>query len=131
MSEKFKYEYSAPTMEERKEISSIRDQYLPKGEKEQKLERLRKLDSKVKNIPLIWALSQGIIGSLIFGTSMTFFLEWTEFWYIGIPFSIVGFIVMISTYPIYVKILKHIKNKYKDEIINISNELLKEENLVK
>ena len=36
MSEKFKYEYSAPTMEERKEISSIRDQYLPKGEKEQK-----------------------------------------------------------------------------------------------
>lgn len=131
MSGKFKYEYSAPTTEERKEIASIRWQYLPKGEKEQKLERLRYLDKKVKNIPLIIGLTEGIVGALIFGTGMCFFLEWINLWYIGIPFAIVGTILMLLTYPTYLKVSNKIKNKYKDEIISLSNELLKEENLVK
>ena len=32
MSEKFEYKYSAPTQRERKEVDSIRSQYLPKEE---------------------------------------------------------------------------------------------------
>ena len=54
MGERFEYNYSAPTSEERQEIESIRNQYLPKNEVEIKLETLKKLDNKVKNIPLIF-----------------------------------------------------------------------------
>ena len=128
MSDKFKYEYNAPTQEERKEIESIKNQYLPKDEKSLKLEQLRKLDNKVKSIPTSFGISMGIIGLLIFGLGLTFFLEWTNLWYLGIPFSFAGLLVVVLTYPVYTKVLSNVKNKYKDEIIKLSNELLNEEN---
>lgn len=124
MSDKFEYKYSAPTQEERKEIESIRNQYLPKDEKSQKLERLRYLDNKVTSLPVAVSISFGVIGTLIFGTGMCFFLEWVNLWFIGIPFSIVGMLIIILAYPIYNKLLNKLKNKYKDEIISISNELM-------
>lgn len=124
MSNKFEYKYSAPTQEERKEIESIRNQYLPKDEKTQKLERLRYLDNKVTNLPVAVSISLGVIGTLIFGTGMCFFLEWVNLWFIGIPFSIVGMLIIILAYPTYNKLLNKLKNKYKDEIISISNELM-------
>lgn len=124
MSNKFEYKYSAPTQEERKEIESIRNQYLPKDEKSQKLERLRYLDNKVTSLPIAVSISLGVIGTLIFGTGMCFFLEWVNLWFVGIPFSIVGMITIILAYPIYNKLLNKLKNKYKDEIISISNELI-------
>ena len=124
MSNKFEYKYSAPTQEERKEIESIRNQYLPKDEKSQKLERLRYLDNKVTSLPIAVSISLGVIGTLIFGTGMCFFLEWVNLWFVGIPFSIVGMIIIILAYPIYNKLLNKLKNKYKDEIISISNELI-------
>ena len=43
MNEKFEYKYEAPTLEERKEIDSIRQQYLPKNKTVSKMERLREL----------------------------------------------------------------------------------------
>ena len=124
MSEKFKFEYNAPTEKERKEIESIRNQYLPKDEKNQKFEELKKLDHKVKNIPIIFAISLGVIGTLIFGLGLTFFLEWIELFAFGIPCAIVGLILVILAYPLYVKISIKLKNKYRDEIINLSNALL-------
>ncbi len=126
MSKKFEYNYSAPTQSEREEIESIRREYLPKNEREQKFELLKKLDSKVKNTPLILSLSLGVVGCLIFGTGMTFFLEWKSVWYVGIPFGIVGIILMILAYPIYKKTIKKLKEKYADEIIKLSNELMGE-----
>lgn len=127
MSKKFEYKYSAPTMEERKEIDSIRSQYLPKEQVMTKIERLRYLDNKVKNTPLVWSLSFGIVGSLIFGLGLTFYLEWTSFWYVGIPFSIIGLILAIIAYPLYKKMLERYKSKYGKEIIELSNELLDED----
>ena len=127
MSDKFEYKYSAPTLEERKEIDSIRSQYLPKDKTMTKIERLRYLDNKVKNIPMIYGLSFGIVGTLIFGLGMTFFLEWTNLWYIGIPFGLLGLLVIILAYPIYIKVLNNYKTKYSQEIIDLSNELLNEE----
>lgn len=128
MSDKFEYKYSAPTIEERKEIDSIRSQYLPKDKSISKLEKLRSLDKKVKGIPQAFGLSFGIIGILIFGLGLTFFLEWTNYWYIGIPLSLVGTILMIMAYPIYTKVLNKYKEKYGKEIIQLSNELLNENN---
>lgn len=124
MSEKFKYKYEAPTIEERKEIDSIRREYLPKDESMSKLERLRYLNNKVKSIPTILGLCLGIGGLLLFGTGMTFFLEWTSVWYFGVPFVVVGIIVAILAYPIYTACLKKLKNKYSQEILALSNELL-------
>lgn len=124
MGEKFKYKYVAPTMEERKEIESIRREYLPKDETMTKLERLRYLDNLVKTIPMIWSLSLGVIGLLVFGIGMVFFLEWVILWYLGIPFGILGVILMVLAYPVYVKKLKKNKEKYGAEILELSKELL-------
>lgn len=124
---KFEYKYQAPTIEERREIDAIRSQYLPKDKELVKLDRLRSLDQKVKNTPLIYSLSFGVIGTLLFGTGMTFFLEWTTYWYYGIPFGIVGIILIILAYPIHKKVYKKMKDKYSEEIIALSNELLNEE----
>ena len=126
MSKKFEYNYSAPTIEERKEIVSIRRQYLPTDKSMTKMDRLKYLDKKVKSASLMASLSFGIIGVLTFGLAMTFFLEWTKYWYIGIPSAIIGMILMILAYPVYVKVMNIGKNKYGKEIIELSNELLNE-----
>lgn len=127
MAEKFKYDYEAPTIKEREEIDSIRKQYLPKSESENKFELLKKLDNKVKEIPMIVSLSLGIIGILLFGTGMCFFLQWIHIWFFGIPFSIIGVIIMILAYPMYNKLTNYLKDKYKDQIISLSEELLKDD----
>ena len=128
MDDKFKYEYNAPSMEERKEIDSIRRQYLPKDKTISKLDRLKALDRKVKNVSLIFPLTFGVVGLLLFGTSMTFFIEWIDIWYIGIPFAILGIPLMIIAYPSHLKILSKMKEKYSKEILELSDELLKDNN---
>lgn len=94
MNEKFQYKYYAPTEEERNEINSIKNQYLPKDKALSKLGLLRKLDKRVKSIPTALALSCGIIGILLFGSGLTFFLEWIKWWFFGIPLSIIGIAMM-------------------------------------
>lgn len=126
MSEKFEYKYEAPTIEERKEIDSIRRAYLPEDQSMSRIDRLRYLDNKVKSIPMIFGLSFGVIGVLLFGTGLTFFLEWTNMFVIGIPFSLIGTVLMLLAYPIYKKVLNNLKNKYGKQIIDLSNELLNE-----
>ncbi len=126
MEEKFEYKYSAPTVEERNEINSIRNQYLPKDETTLEIDVLRKLDRKVKNTPMIVSLTLGICGILIFGLGLTFFLEWTSFWYVGIPIGLIGIIMMLLNYPIYLKIESKLKDKYGPIIIELSNKLLNE-----
>ena len=126
MDNKFEYNYEAPTSEERKEIESIRNRYVENNLGSDKLNRIRKLDSLVNNTPMILALSLGVIGSLIFGLGMTFFLYWTESFFLGFPFAIIGIIMMVISYPIYKRVHKKLKDKYKEEIIELSNSLLEE-----
>lgn len=128
MSKKFEYKYSAPTILERKEIESIRSHYLPKDSSVKKLEKLKKLDKKVRMIPNILSLIIGTIGILVFGLGMTYFLLWIDVWYVGIVFFILGVILMIFSYPIYQKISNYLKEKYSEEIIKLSNELLNKKN---
>lgn len=124
MSEKFEYKYEAVSIEEKQEIESIRKQYLPKQESTSKIERLKYLDRKVNSNPTILALSLGVIGILFFGTGMTFFLQWTSYFYIGIPFVILGSAIMAIVYPLYKKLYNHLKDKYTDEILKLSEEIL-------
>ena len=127
MSNQFNFRYSAPTEEERKEIDSIRRQYSPQEKTETKLERLRRLDSLVKNTAIIWSLCLGIIGSLIFGLGLSMILEW-NIWLWGIVLMIIGSVPMAIAYPVYKTKLKKYKNCYGEEILRLSEELLNEDN---
>lgn len=123
----FEFKYSAPTTSERREIESIRNSYMPKTKQTSKLDTLRNLDSKVKNAPIIVSLCVGVLGTLIFGLGMTLFLEWQQIVW-GIVVGIIGLVPVGLAYPIFSYISKKLKNKYGEEIIKLSNELLNDEN---
>lgn len=124
---KFEFNYSAPSEQERKEIESIRRQYTTVTEtKEDKLFRLRKLNSYVNNSATIIGLVFGVIGLLIFGLGMTMVLEWLlVLW--GVIVGAVGVIPMAIAYPVYKAVYKKNKLKYGEEILALSNELLGKE----
>lgn len=119
----FEFKYCAPTTEERKEIESIRQSYLPKEPAEKKLERLRKLDNKVKNLPVAIAIAVGVVGLLIFGLGMAMVLEWNLILW-GVITGCVGLVPMGFAYPIFNKISKNLKAKHSQEILSLSEELL-------
>ena len=125
MSNQFNFRYTAPTEEERKEIDSIRRQYSPQEQTETKLERLRRLDSLVKNTAIIWSLVLGVFGCLIFGIGLTMVLEWSILLW-GIVLMVIGSVPMAIAFPVYNKLLKKGKAKYGDEILRLSEELLNE-----
>ncbi len=126
MSDKFEYIYEAPTKKERDEVLNIKNQYIKENETPSKVDVLKKLDKKVKNLPTIISLTIGIIGTLVFGVSMCFFLEWTALWYLGIPFGLIGIITIIIAYPIYKKVLDKLKKRYSSQIIKLADEILNE-----
>lgn len=119
---KFEFTYTAPTENERRTIESIKNQYV--GKTEGSYERLIKLDKKVKNSATIPALITGIIGTLILGLGMTMVLEW-QIYVWGIIVGVLG-AIPIALGPIVYKLLfRRGKKKYGDEIIALSDELLK------
>ena len=125
MSNKFDYKYSAPTEEERREIDNIRRQYEPHGKNQTKLDRLRKLDQKVKSTALCISLSVGIAGCLVFGLGLSMFLEWSIYLW-GVVVSVIGAIAMIFAYPLHKYMLNKGKLNYCEEILKLSGELLNE-----
>ena len=125
MNKPFNYTYTAPTEEERKEITLIRKQYQPIEKTESKLDRLRRLDSAVKNTPIILSLIFGIVGCLIFGLGLALILEW-NIWLWGIVLMVIGSVPMAIAYPVYKLALNKGKAKYGDEILRLSEELLNE-----
>ena len=127
MSDKFDYKYSVPTEEERREIDNIHRQYAPHDKAETKLDRLRKLDAKVKNTAIVVSLTVGTACCLIFGLGLTMILEWNKFLW-GVVVAVVGAVGMISAHPLYKLFLKKGKQKYGDEILKLSGELLNEQN---
>lgn len=125
MNNQFNFKYTAPTEEERKEIDSIRRQYAPQEQTETKLERLRRLDGLVKNTAIIWSLVLGVVGTLVLGLGLTMILEWS-IWFWGIALMVIGSVPMAIAYPVYKSVLKKYKNRYGEEILRLSEELLNE-----
>ena len=119
----FKFTYSAPTEAERREIEYIKKQYMGKSDKEKKLARIRKLDAFVQNFSLILALVIGVMGTLIFGLGLSMILVW-EILVFGIIVCIVGLIPVCAAYPVYLITLKKNKEKYGEEILRLSDEIL-------
>ena len=127
--DRFEYNYKAPTEEERKEIASIRRRYAmhPKAE-ETKLDRLRRLDGLVKNAATYISLVLGIVGCLTFGLGLTMILEWNRMVF-GVIVCVIGGIPMTLAYPVYRFVFRKQKEKYGEEILKLSEELLADKDL--
>lgn len=121
----FKYEYSAPTDSERKEIISIRNEYVSASGGTSVVEKLRAMHERVKTVPRAISIIIGVLGTLVFGGGMAMFLEW-NYTVSGVIVGVIGFLIAVLAYPTFKLLIKLMKNKYGDKIIELSNEILGE-----
>lgn len=121
----FKFEYSAPTDSERKEILSIRNEYLLVGADGNDMERLRAMHRRVKSLPRALSIVIGVIGTLIFGGGMAMFLEF-DYTVSGVIVGVLGFIIAVLAFPTYKITTNLMRKKYSERIIELSNEILGE-----
>ena len=116
----FQYTYSAKQQEE---IKQIRKKYLPK--EDDKMEQLRKLDRRATLPGSIVSITVGLIGALIMGFGMSCSLVWTDTMFLpGIIFGLVGMIVAVLAYPLYLFITKKQREKLAPEILQLTDELM-------
>ncbi len=129
--EGFSYTYSA---EEQAEVKKIREKYMKPTETEDKMERLRRLDSSVTQTATAVSLVLGIVGALALGLGMSICM--TELadvlglsgnaamvW--GVAIGLVGCALVGVAYPVYNAIVKRKRKKIAPEIIRITDELMK------
>ncbi len=123
MNNTFNYTYSASQQEE---IKKIRDKYAAHEKTEDKMEQLRRLDKSVTKPGTVVSLIIGILSCLILGVGMCCTMVWGgEFFVVGIIVGVVGIVGIICAYPVYSAITKARKEKLADEIIRLSDELMK------
>lgn len=125
--ETFTYTYSAAQQEE---IEAIRKKYLPTGERESKMERLRRLDASVTQKGLTLSLIVGVLGTLMLGGGMSLImtdlgksLGITAVMAPGLVLGIVGMIGVIAAYPLYQRITRKERAKVAPEILRLTEEL--------
>ena len=111
-------------------VEKIRTQYMEKESTE--LDALRELDAKVKRPANVFAYVFGSISAIVMGCGMS--LVMTDIGTtLGIPYTmalgivigIIGMFAAIINYPVYKKILGSRRKKYADEIITLSNKIMK------
>lgn len=124
---KFSYTYTTPSEGERKEIYRIRNQYLPKQQDGEGdcVDKLRKLDKKIKLPARITSIVMGAIGFCCFGMGMTMTLEWDMILW-GALLGITGLALMTSAYFAYNSIFARRKSKYAEQVLQLSQNLLGE-----
>lgn len=125
----FSYTYSAKDMEE---IKRIRKKYVT--EKENKMERLRRLDRGVTEKAQTVSLIFGIVGALLLGSGMSMCMTdiadvigmagWLAM-LCGIVVGIFGGVLVCLAYPVYGMIIKRERKKIAPEVIRLTDELMK------
>ena len=117
----FTYNYSAAR---NKEVESIRRKYMP--HEESKLETLKRLDYRVQTAGMIESLCFGIIGALVFGVGMCFFLDvFAGAAWLTAILMICGTLLMIPAYPIHRRIARKTRAELTPEILRLSEEIMK------
>ena len=112
---------------ELKTVEKIRASYTEK--QTTKLDELKQIDRKVKRPARIFAYVFGSLSSLVLGfgmclcmkvigTSLSFSMP------LGIVIGLLGILLVCINYPIYKSILKARKNKYSNQVIELSDSLL-------
>lgn len=118
----FNYTYSAS---QQAEIDEIRRKYLPEEpKKEDKLEKLRRLDKSTEQKGAMISIIIGVVFTLIFGTGIACVLQWGLF-AVGIVLGIVGMAGIIAAYPVYKKVTEIQRAKIAPEILRLTDELKK------
>ena len=111
-------------------VQKIRTQYTEKEHTQ--LDALKELDKKVKRPANVFAYTFGSISAIIMGSGMS--LVMTDIGSVigvenpmfpGIIIGIAGMILALINYPIYKKVLNSRKKKYADEIIKLSDNIMK------
>lgn len=117
------YSYSAA---ENEEIRKIREKYEFKGERNSKMDQLRKLDESVRITATMISISVGIIGVLLFGLGLSFILVWADSLFTaGIVIGAIGIIPVVSALPVYNFVEDKKMKKIAPEIIRLTDELMK------
>ncbi len=111
-------------------IQKIRTQYTEKENTQ--LNALKALDAKVKRPANVFAYIFGVVGTLLLGSGMS--LVMTDFGAVlgmseamgpGIVLGVISLVIVLINYPIYKNILGSRKKKYADEIIRLSDKMMK------
>lgn len=111
-------------------VQKIRTRYTEKDNTD--LDELKALDKKVKRPANVFAYVFGSVGAIIMGSGMS--LVMTEIgeilnisnpMVIGIIIGIIGMIISIINYPVYVKKLSSRRKKYASEIMALSDRIIK------
>lgn len=112
-------------------VQKIRTQYTEKEHTE--LESLKALDRKVKKPANVFAYTFGTMSALIMGSGMSLIMtDIAEMIHMGNPMvpgiviGIVGLTMTIFNYPLYKKFLNARRKKYADEIIALSDGIMRE-----
>ncbi|EGC04445.1 hypothetical protein [Ruminococcus albus] len=121
MNEKFSYNYSAGRQAE---IDRIREKYQPTpvSAQEEKMARLRRLDSSCESAAQVAGLVLGIVGTLVFGLCMCCFMVWHHY-VLGVLLGLVGLPMIAAAKPVYDRVLKTMREKNAPEIIRLTDEL--------
>ena len=112
-------------------VQKIRTQYTEK--EHSRLDALKEMDRKVKRPANVFAYVFGSLGAIIMGSGMSLVmtdigavLGMSETMMPGIVIGAVGMVMAIANYPIYKRILAARRRKYADQIIALSDELMKD-----
>ncbi len=112
---------------EMKQIEKIRASYTEK--KRGKLDELRALTKRAERPAELFAYIFGSVGSLVLGTGMCLAMKIIgNLMPLGIIVGILGIAMVSFNYSLYKLILNSGKEKYKDEILTLTNEILEENN---
>ncbi len=123
--ETYQYTYSPA---QTAQVEAIRKKYLPQTQTP--LERLQALDAIPARRAMVWALSLGILGTLILGTGMSLCMtrlgavleEYAMI--LGIGMGLLGMALAASAYPVYCRVLKKQRQRLAPEILALAQELL-------
>lgn len=110
-------------------VQKIRTQYTEKGHTG--LEKLKKLDAKVKRPANVFAWSFGSLGAIVMGAGMSLVMTdiggtigISNTMASGIVVGIAGLAMVIANYPIYKELLNVRRKQYAKEVIALSDQIV-------
>ena len=111
-------------------VQKIRTQYTEKEHTQ--LDELKALDRKVKKPANVFAYIFGSISAIIMGSGMSLVmtdigaaLGMEDTMVPGIVIGVIGMLMAIVNYPMYNRILSARRKKYADQIITLSEKIMK------
>ena len=110
-------------------VQKIRTQYTEKEHTE--LDELKALDARVKKPANVFACIYGSVGAVIMGAGMSLVMTdigamigLTAAMVPGIAVGVVGMGIVLTTYPIYKKILNGRRKRFAPQIMELSEKLM-------